>query len=328
VAVDGRSLIGRPSRDPAGEGSAPTRSRRAVAARLGTLAGPVVVVACVVFVGRRLVDEWPAAQAAAADAAWGWLALALPLGAAGVALVGAGWQRVLRALGAPVGVGRAVAWYFVGEIGKYLPGSVWSVLGRSELARRGGVARAVAYHSVGLSLVLSYLAAAMLGGWLVVGAAAPLLLVGAVAALHPAVAHAGLRLARRLTGRSIDVVVPPLATSLKLVAVYVPAWLAIGTATWTIARALDPGAPVVPVVTATAAGWLVGFLSPAPGGVAVREAAFVATVTGLAPGVGAATAVLARVVFLVVDGGGAVLLAAVLRRSSQPTEPVQPVEPD
>lgn len=289
------------------------------ATRLGAVIGPALVVACVVFVGRRLVDEWPEARAAAADAEWAWLVVSLVAAAVGMALMGVGWQRVLAALGTPVRLRLAVAWYFVGEIGKYLPGSVWAVLGRAELARRSGVARAVAYHSVGLSLVVLYLAAAVLGGWLVVGAAAPVLLVGAAAGLHPAVARAVLRWARRLSGRPIDVVVPPLATSLRLVVVYVPAWLAVGASTWAAARALDPGAPVLPVVAATAAAWLVGFLAvPVPGGVGVREATFVAAVTGLAPGVGAATAVLARVVFLLADGTGAALFAAVLRRSGAP----------
>jgi glycosyltransferase 2 family protein len=300
--------------------------RRALTTRLGAVVGAAVVIACLTFVGRRLADEWPAARAAAADASWSWLVLAAVAAVAGLVLTGVGWQRVLAALGRQVPARRAVAWYFAGEVGKYVPGSVWSVLGRAELARRGGVPRVVAYQSVALSLALTYLAAAVLGGWLLGGFVALIGLAGAAAALHPAVVGTALRVLRERTGRPIELVVPPLRTSLALVAVYLPAWLAIGGATWAVARALDPGAPFVPVVLATAAGWLAGILAvPVPSGVGVREAAFIATVSGLAPGVAAATAVVARVLFLFVDGLGAAVSAATLPRPGAPVIDTQPI---
>lgn len=291
-----------------------TTTWRGRATRIGTIVGAVLAVACVVFVGRRLTHEWSAARDALGDASWAWLAVAVL--AAGTAMTGMalGWQRVLAVLGAPVGAFDAVVWYFVGEIGKYLPGTLWPVLGRSELARRGGVPRAVAYQSVVLSLLLLYLACAVVGGALV-GLAALVVLVLGVVALHPAVAGRGLALARRVTRRDLDVVVPSLGTSARLAALYVPAWLLVGTATWAVARALDPGAAWTSVAPAAAASWLVGFLAvPVPGGVGVREAAFVAFAGDLAPGVAPATAVVARLVFVAVDAAGAALLAPRVRR--------------
>jgi len=72
--------------------------------------------------------------------------------------------------------------------------------------------------------------------------------------------------------------------------VYVPVWLLVGTATWAVARALDPSAAWIDVAPAAVASWLVGFLAvPVPGGVGVREAAFVAFAGNLAPGVAPAT---------------------------------------
>jgi glycosyltransferase 2 family protein len=300
----------------------PMDARSARAARLGTLLGGVLVVLCVVFVGRRLVDEWSAARDALESASWGWLALAVVAAAAGMTLIAVGWQRVLEALGAHAPIAGTVVWYYVGEIGKYLPGTVWPILGRGELARRGGVPRAVAYQSVALSLLLLYLAAAVLGGWLVAGPALAVLVAAAVVALHPGVVRQALAFLRRRTGRTLDLVVPSLGTSALLVLAYLPAWLAIGTATWAVARALDPAAPFVEVVLVTAGAWLVGFLAvPVPGGVGVREAAFVAAATGLAPGVGAATAVVARLVFVAVDAAGAAVLAPRARRGARPSEP-------
>jgi len=58
--------------------------------------------------------------------------------------------------------------------------------------------------------------------------------------------------------------------------------------------------------------WIIGFITPAPGGIGVREAVFVA-VAGVAAGPAAAAAILARVLFVVIDGSGAGIGWLVLR---------------
>jgi uncharacterized membrane protein YbhN (UPF0104 family) len=96
--------------------------------------------------------------------------------------------------------------------------------------------------------------------------------------------------------------------------------LAIGAATWLVAAALDPGAPdALNIVFATVLSWVVGFLVvPAPGGIGVREAVFVAAATSLSsPGVAAAVAVVARVVFIMVDLLGAGLSTAAAPRPAR-----------
>ena len=282
---------------------------RAALSRLATVAGLVLVAACVWFVGQRLADEWDAAQDSLRSAEPGWLLAAVVLAALAMTSIALGWKRVLGALGAPIGTAASIAWYYVGEIGKYLPGTLWPVVGRAELATRGGVPRRIAYQSAALSLLLLYLAAAVVGGavaepWVVVP-----FVVASVVVLHPKVAGFAIRLAR------LDLAMPPLRSSLALVAGYVPTWLLVGTATWAVARSLDPGAGWVDVVPAAAASWLVGFLAvPVPGGVGVREAVFLAAASSLAPGVAAATAVVARLIFVAVDAAGAAVLAPRARR--------------
>src|SRR5690606_41727254 len=92
-----------------------------------------------------------------ADASLGCVAAALVLAAAGMTWVAACWRRALALSGPPPALSQTVAWYYAGEIGKYVPGGVWPVLGRGELARRGGVPRGRAYPSVGLSLAAPHL---------------------------------------------------------------------------------------------------------------------------------------------------------------------------
>jgi uncharacterized membrane protein YbhN (UPF0104 family) len=205
--------------------------------------------------------------------------------------------------------------FFVGEAGKYIPGAVWAVLGRGELARREGYQRAIAYSSVALSVMGCYLAAALsalllaavslirgsiaMPWWPVAVAAA----VGVIL-MHPAVSRRILALASRVLRRTLTVEIPSWGRCLALTASYVPVWILIAAATVLVTRSLVPDPPISRVALAAIVSWLVGFVTPAPGGVGVREAVFVA-VAGVAAGPAAAAAVLARILFVVVDGMGA-----------------------
>ncbi|MCU1375698.1 MAG: hypothetical protein JWO68_2984 [Actinomycetia bacterium] len=293
-------------------------NRRTTAAT-STAVGVVLALACAWFVGHRLAGDWSDARDAVTAASVGWLVAAVVLAAAGMTAIALGWRAVLAELGHRYPTRLVVAWYFTGEIGKYLPGGVWPILGRGELARRGGVRRTAAYSSVALSLGLLYLAAALVACVLLPfaidgadGRVALVLLLPPVgiACLHPAISGRVEALAARVLRRPIDVRVPTFGEALALVARYVPAWLLIGGATWSVARALDPHADLTRVLLATAVSWLAGFLAvPVPGGVGVREAVFVAAAGTMPGGVAASTAVLARVIFVAVDAAGAVLSA-------------------
>jgi glycosyltransferase 2 family protein len=290
-----------------------------VGAALGIAAGALVV--------RELVVEWGPARDAITGASLPWLGLAVGLATVSVLIMAITWADVLAALRAPVERGRVVRWYFLGELGKYLPGGVWTVLGRGELARRGGVPAAAAYSSVGLSLVALYLGAALAAVALVpfdlavqrddprVAVGVVAVIAGGVVILHPRVLTVVLAALRRLSGRALVVDLPPGRVIAVLVLRYVPAWIAVGAATWAIARALDPDASLARVMLAAVVSWIAGFLAvPVPAGGGVREAVFLAA-AGLPAGVGAATAIAARLLFVAVDAGGA-LVATIASRSA------------
>lgn len=279
---------------------------------LGVLLGG----AAAAFVVRALVREWPRVSREIANARPGWLVLALACAVAAIVDVAWGWRHVLRLLGADVPAPRVVPWFFVGEVAKYVPGGVWSVMGRAELAAGGGVGRKRAYASVALSLVTAYLAAMAVAvaflpfaagganswyGWCLL--ALPIGVLG----LHPRVIGAALNVVSRLVRRPLDVAVPRWRDSLLLVARYVPAWLLVGTATWAVARSITADVSFPRVVFASVLSWVVGFLAiPVPSGAGIREAVLYAT-SGLASDRSVYVAVAARLVFLVVDVGGALI---------------------
>lgn len=296
--------------------------RRAVG--ISSAVGVLLGGAAMYYVARRLVRDWPDASAALRDANLWWVAVGALCAVVGMTTIGMGWRGVLRLLGVRVPMGRVVAWYYVGEMGKYLPGGVWPVLGRGELARRGGVPRRRAYASVAMSLGLLYLAgmfvaAAFLpfgvsgGGfnpWMLFLLALP---VGVVLLHHDVLARL-IGLVAKVSGRTIDVDIPDWRDSLRLVATYVPTWLFVGGGTWAIARALDPNASFARVMFATVLSWVVGFMAvPVPAGAGVREAVLAAS-SGLDGGVAAATAIVARVLFVLVDFGGAAICAPIAGR--------------
>ena len=297
-----------------GEPTPNRRPRRTLA--LSALVGTAIAVVCIGFVIARMTSQWGEVRNEITDAEPAWIAAAALSATAAMAWIASCWQRVLGLLGPAPERGRTMAWYFAGEIGKYVPGTVWPVLGRGELARRGGVPRHRAYPSVALSLAALYLAALALAAVLVPldlanqsespGALALLALlpIGLVA-LHPRVLTAAKDLLVRFTGRGADIAVPPWRATVGVVASYLPAWLGIWAATWCVARALDPGAPLLRIGIATALSWTAGFAAvPVPAGAGVREAVFVAA-SGLPVGLGATVAVGSRLLFLLVDVAGA-----------------------
>jgi glycosyltransferase 2 family protein len=297
--------------------------------RLLRYVGLVVAVFGVAFVVRALIITWPEVRAAVAGANPAPLVAALALGSGAMFVIGLGWRRCLAALRTRASVREALHWYYMGQLGKYVPGGIWSVVGRGEMARRGGVPASVGYGSTVLSLAVTYLAAILVAAIaLATGGAGRggrywpvlLLLPLGIAALHPRVVEAALRVARRVLRRELPVTVPRWGVSLGLLLWHVPAWLAIGGATWLVAATLDASAPDVrAILFATVVSWVVGFLVvAAPGGIGVREAVFVATATVLgSSGVAAAVALVARVIFILVDLIGAAVATSVARSGTK-----------
>ncbi|GCD91772.1 lysylphosphatidylglycerol synthase domain-containing protein [Nocardioides sp. LS1] len=237
------------------------------------------------------------------------------------------WLRLLAGFGhrLPGWDGRAV--FFVGQLGKYIPGSVWSVSAHAGLARKYGVPLRCSVGTSMTFLGVNLATAGLLGGsvtlagswaphvpdWLVV-----LGLVACVVAMAPALVN---RLGSFVAGPG---------ESLRLSWVDVAVLVALMGVTWgcyagaIVALSPDPGWPLLGVAAgAFAVGYTVGVaVVLAPAGVGAREVTMVAL---MAPsmGVGAATAValLTRALHTVADLVWA-LSAWLVVRGRGPAQPV------
>jgi len=281
--------------------------------------GTIIALAGLGFVAGLMVRERETLAALLREPRAGWLAAALLAGLAGMTGIGLAWGAILRRLDRGLPLPETLRGYFVGQLGKYVPGGVWGVVGRGEWARRGGVAPVAAYSSALLSMVTAYLAACTVAlvclPWgvptfeereapIALAFAVGLLGPAGLVLLHPRVTGPLLRALERLVRRPVGLRVPAWGASAGFVARQLPSWLLIGAATWATARGLGVDLDPVAVLLATCVSWVVGFLViPVPGGIGVREAAFVGLLA--ADGATAAVALSARLVFVAVDLLGA-----------------------
>lgn len=290
------------------------------------MVGTAIAVGGLAFVIRILVDEWDETRELIADARWGWLSVAVLVCLTGMTSIGLPWRAIIAALGERHGFLDTLRWYFPGQLGKYLPGGIWPVVGRGELATKGGVPRVVAYTSVALSLSLTYLAAGLVSLIFLVIAVlsgddaggsvwALLILPLGLIVLHPAILNRLIATAERVLSRDVPVRVPSYPTTLRLLVAHVPAWALIGTGTWLVAKAFYPEAPFAQVAFAGVLSWVVGFIIiPVPGGIGVREVAFAAAAVSLPSDVAATVAIVSRLCFVISDLAGAAIIVLIPRR--------------
>lgn len=257
------------------------------------------------------------------------LGVAVVLGLFAMGTVGLNWWAILRSLKTQPSIPKVIAAYYPGQLGKYLPGGLWPIVGRGELLFRTGTPRSVAYASVAISLLLTYLAAAVVAiptgvtialagrSILVQVTVAAALLAAIAVVVHPKVFAIAERIATRLLHREWELEFPPWHVTIAIVATSTISWALIGLTTWLVASAYDVAWPIGSTISATALSWLAGFLViPVPGGIGVREAAFIAAMPGPSEAEAALVAISARAVFVAADVAGALLVTGATVLSS------------
>ncbi|HZC99898.1 MAG TPA: lysylphosphatidylglycerol synthase domain-containing protein [Actinomycetes bacterium] len=303
-----------------GSGPAPARLRGwRNLLRLAVLA--VFVVAIALVLARRWNEVRPLLRSLQGVD----VALAMVAVAAAIFATFLCWRAVLTDLGSPLPLTSGMRVFFLGQLGKYLPGGVWPLLAQMELGRGYKVARRTSAAAVMIFMLL------LLGSGLLVAALAlPLLgsdalprygwtlsvLPVAAVLLYPPVLNRVLALGLRLARR--EPMPKPLSLRGVLGAVgwSLAGWLLFGVHVWILARMLGVhGAGLLARSTgAFAAAWCVGFLVViAPAGSGAREAALIVLLgTGVGTARATVIAVVSRLLLTVGDlgwGGGAAITA-------------------
>ena len=259
-------------------------SRHRLLTVLRVLLAALVTTAVVVAIGRN----WTEVSADLRRMSAGTVVLAGLLGCLPPMLTVLAWRRLLADLGSPIHLAPAGGIFFVGQLGKYVPGSVWAIVAQAEMAARLNVPRrrtaVTGLLNVGLAAVCGFIVGvpslrllisrgeSATTGWVLLLLVPPLVLVLWPPLLNWAIAL-GLRVLRReplehrLSGRAV----------LFTVVAFCASWLCSGLSVYLLARAVSgPDTDAGRLVLATVSGFALAaavsmFTVVLPAGVGLRE---------------------------------------------------------
>jgi uncharacterized membrane protein YbhN (UPF0104 family) len=222
---------------------------------------------------------------------WRWIVLATLLILVTYALLIEGWRRILVAWDSHLPFGVAARIWFLSNLGKYVPGNIWSLTAMGVMAKRRGLSPIAAAGSsvimqsvslvTGTALVM-VTGAKLLGQPLLVGAS--VLILVAVLLAAPRFLPPLARWISGLIGRDIAPPSVPPASIWTAAVASTLSWLFYGVAFELFVRGLLGGAPgeLSSYIAVYTAAYILGFISPiAPAGLGVRELTLAAFMTQL-----------------------------------------------
>lgn len=212
------------------------------------------------------------------------------------------WRTLLADLGSRLPVRDGAKVFFVGQLGKYIPGAVWPMLAQMEMGRDLGVPRARSAAAFFLMMPVQLASGLLVAfgtlgwdrfGWLLL--LVPVLLV----ALEPRVINAVIGFGLRRLGRAP--LERPLTRKGMLTALgwAFAGWLCYGVHLYFVA----PEGGLIFAVGAFALSWCLGIMTfVVPAGAGVREVAMVAALAPvMEPGPAIAVALSSRAVIILGD---------------------------
>ena len=287
------------------------------------------------FAARSLATQWNKVEPRLSHIqfGWQWIGAATVLVLLAYALLIEGWRRVLGAWDSHLPFPQASRIWFLSNLGKYVPGNIWSLTAMGVMARERGLsALAAAGSSVimqtvslatGTAIVM-VTGAKLLGQPVLVGFSVLVLvaifLLSAPKFLPPLAVWVGTLIGKDIAPPSVP------ATSIWTAAIASTlSWLFYGLAFQLFVRGLLGASPgeISSYIAVYTAAYILGFISPiAPAGLGVREFTLAAFMTqlGLANEADAAlVAIAARLWLTIVElVPSGLYVAAGARRKSLP----------
>jgi uncharacterized membrane protein YbhN (UPF0104 family) len=289
------------------------------------LGGALTLTVCY-FVAHAVYHQWDAIRAFQWHLQAGWLLLSAGLAWLDSVLLVQLWRILLGIVsGRRIRLGSAYRISVLANLGKYIPGKVWSVMGMVYLLKDEGVPTSAALVATALHQAFTIIPGAVLisvvlgaGVWGHLPAAAIIVgLAVSVTILYPPLFSKLLNLGLRIFRRPTITFRLSFARAFVLFWLYILAWIIYGAAFWamTLGLGLPPG-PFWPVVAAYGAAYLIGFLALfAPGGLGVREGMLTVLLAPYLPqGLSVAVAVMSRFWMTIIELAGLIPVAGGLGR--------------
>ena len=266
--------------------------------RLWTGVQLLLLAAILFWASHALARQWREVRAVASVAVidWGWVLLASVIVLATYAMLIQSWRLLLRGWGGSLRFGTATRIWTVANLGRYVPGKLWSVGALGILANREGVSGVAAAGAAILGTLLNIGAGfgiLALSGARALGAFDPWLHTTAIAVSLASVIGTVLLpvllppVMQRITRwRGLPPVTQHLPSRTLWIATAINAlsWACYGVAFAAFAKGVAPqviASPPLFIVIWTAS-YLIGYLFLfAPGGIVVREAAMAGALVAL-----------------------------------------------
>ena len=242
------------------------------------------------FVGGRLLDQWKKFRGTPIEVhpRWSFIVLSCLIVLAAYAVLIETWRRILRAWGDQLGFFEAARIYFISNLGRYIPGKIWSIGVMAEMSRRRQVSVAAATGSSIISTLVNIATGfviALFTGWKAVDRASNgHAVIGIVIAILvllglftlPVVLPALESFMRRRVGRDLSLGTLPHRAIYVAIVGNLVAWVLYGAAfqAFTAGVIERTYGSLVDYIAVYASSYVLGYLALAfPGGLIAREMA-------------------------------------------------------
>lgn len=239
------------------------------------------------FAFRSLSGQWSkaASRFSSLHPDWIWIGAATAIVVATYVLLIETWRRIVMSAGETLPFSEATRIWAVSNLGKYVPGKVWSIAAMTVMARARNVSPLVAAGSSVLTQLVTI--AAGIGVVLVAGAGmieSPIAAFAVAAAIAvmlafiPAILPRAGKWASSLTGRDLALPVIPAKIVWMAALSAVVSWVLYGVAFKLFVRGIlgNAAGGTPSYIAVYASSYIIGFLALfAPGGAVVRESAMV-----------------------------------------------------
>lgn len=284
------------------------------------------------LIARSLARNWAAFQSVQVtlDVKIGWLAAGVGVIFLTYAIQIESWRRMLRGWGQRLSYPNAARAWTLANLGRYIPGKVWSVAGLVVLAEQAGVRRSAAAVSAFAMQAVVLGTGVVLVAVATPHAASPVLLGAAVLASLALIGVLAWRRTAEWLGTLADSQTPlpplPLSAIILSSSLMLLSWATFGVSFWMLIRGLisTAGVPLPAAMGMFALGYVMGLVAiVAPGGLGVRDLALVGFLTPFVGSGGALAVSLASRVQLTITEAGAAGAGLLLKpaKAEAPTDP-------
>ena len=283
--------------------------------KISSIAGIVIGIAGIGFLTKIIIKQRTEVAETFHRLNFSSFALSVLLAIVAMMMTAVIWGQMLKKMGNRVTTLSSLRWYFSGQLGKYVPGGIWAIVGRAEVATRDGIPRRESYSSTGMSMFSNY-SAALLVAMISAVITNRFRTLGLIGLLITGVVFVSLRhskfsifanfINRKILKRKI------LKTSYRhlpsLVLLHLPTWALISLSTSVLLSSLGGSMGIFQLMFITSLSWFIGFVViGVPGGIGIRESVFTTLCVGhVSPGVAISLALASRFSFIAADVLGAI----------------------